>query len=193
MYKYYVINKPFNVLSQFSEEKNSNKTTLKSLYNFPTNVYPVGRLDSDSEGLLIITDDKNLNFKVLNPSKKLEKTYYVQVEGLIHEEAISKLQQGVEIKLKNGLYKTKPCKVSLITPDIKERIPPIRERKNIPTSWIKISIYEGKNRQVRKMTSKVGFPTLRLIRTQIGRFNINELNQNTVQEYHQKDLFNKLF
>ena len=188
MSRYFVINKPFNVLSQFSEENNSTKKTLKSLYNFPSDVYPVGRLDADSEGLLIITNDKELNQKILHPQKKLPKKYAVQVEGDIDFKAIENLQKGVEIKLKNGYYLTKPCQVKNITANFTERTPPIRTRKNIPTSWIEITIHEGKNRQVRKMTAKVGFPTLRLIRTDIGGLNINFLNNKIVTEVSGKDL-----
>ena len=193
MFKYFIINKPFNVLSQFSEEKNSTKKTLKSLYNFPSDVYPVGRLDADSEGLLIITNDKDLNQKILNPNKKLPKTYAVQVEGLIDDNAINDLKKGVEIKLKKGYYTTKPCEVKIIKPNFKDRNPPIRERKNVPTSWIEITIHEGKNRQVRKMTAKTGFPTLRLIRTDIGGLNINYLDNETVTELNADKLKNKLF
>lgn len=193
MFKYFIINKPFNLLSQFSEEENSAKKTLKSLYNFPGDVYPVGRLDADSEGLLIITNDKELNQKILNPNKKLPKTYAVQVEGLINDNAINELKKGVQIKLKKGYYTTKPCEVKIISPNFKDRHPPIRERKNIPTSWIEIRIYEGKNRQVRKMTAKIGYPTLRLIRTDIGGVSIKYLGEEVVTEINAEKLKNKLF
>lgn len=193
MFKYFIINKPFNVLSQFSEEIDSPKKTLKSLHNFPSDVYPVGRLDSDSEGLLILTNDKFLNQKVLNPDNKLPKTYLVQVDGVINTDAIKKLQKGVEIKLKKGYYLTKPCSAKIVLPNINDRKPPIRVRKNIPTSWVEIKIYEGKNRQVRKMTAKVGFPTLRLIRVAIGGLNIQNLKNEIVIEINKDELTSKLY
>ncbi|MCS7053748.1 MAG: pseudouridine synthase [Ignavibacterium sp.] len=164
-----LFNKPFNVLCQFTD-----KLGRKTLSDFIKikNVYPAGRLDYDSEGLVILTDDGRLQSKISNPKYKFPKRYWVQVEGEISIDAINKLRQG--ILLKDGI--TKPALVEIIKePLIWERIPPIRERKNIPTSWIELTIFEGRNRQVRRMTAAVGFPTLRLIRYSIGEWKLGNL------------------
>ena len=166
-YKYYIFNKPYNVLSQFSRELPQH-ITLQDFLEVEKDIYPVGRLDKDSEGLLILTNDNKFKTNLLNPNSKSTKSYWVQVEGAVTSEVQHKLELGVEIKLKSGIYRTKPCKVSIIDePNVENRNPPIRERKNIPTSWIEITITEGKNRQVRKMCASVGFPCLRLIRCRI--------------------------
>jgi len=165
----YAFNKPFGVLCQFSGEGDTlaNYITIK-------NIYPAGRLDKDSEGLLLLTDNGKLQHKISHPKFDKEKTYVVQVDGQITSDAIHQLCHG--IKLKDGL--TKPAKAAIIDePDwIWPRIPAVRYRKDIPTSWIKLIITEGKNRQVRRMTAHVGFPTLRLIRTQIGDWSLNNLD-----------------
>ena len=167
----YVIlfNKPFQVLCQFSEHEN--KTTLAKHINFP-NIYPAGRLDYDSEGLLILTNDGQLQSLITHPNNKLPKTYWAQLEGDIDSNAISQLSKGVT--LKDGV--TLPATIQKISaPQINDRIPPIRQRANKPTSWIELTIREGRNRQVRRMTAAVGFPTLRLIRISIGPWNITNL------------------
>lgn len=168
-----LINKPFNTLCQFTDSEG--RDTLASILpegEFK-DFYPAGRLDMDSEGLLILTNDGSLQHRISHPSQKLEKTYWVQVEGDISQEALSHLEAGVI--LKDG--KTKPAKAKKITPpsNLWNRSPPVRERKNIPTSWISLSISEGKNRQVRRMTAAVNFPTLRLIRAAIGPWHLNNL------------------
>ena len=165
-----LFNKPFNVLCQFTDREG--RKTLSD-YVKEKKVYAAGRLDFDSEGLVILTDDGKLQHLISDPEYKLEKTYWVQMEGIPSEESLNKLRKG--ILLKDGL--TKPAKAKLIdTPKIRERNPPIRERKNIPTSWIELIITEGKNRQVRRMTAAIGHPTLRLIRYSIGDWTLENLN-----------------
>lgn len=174
--KVVVFNKPFNVLTQFTGQVGD--LTLAK-YIPIKEVYPAGRLDKDSEGLLVLTNDGKLQAKITQPRFKAPKTYWVQVDGDITIDAIEKLQRGVI--LKDGL--TKPAKVRKINePDIWERNPPIRTRKNIPTSWIEIIITEGRNRQVRRMTANVGFPTLRLIRYAIGKWNLAQLQPGQYKE-----------
>ena len=165
-----LFNKPFQVLSQFTDQ--TERSTLADYIELK-GFYPAGRLDYDSEGLLLLTNDGRLQHKIAHPSKNLYKTYFAQVEGRITDIAVQKLRDG--ITLRDGA--TKPAKVSKMNePVIWERNPPIRERKNIPTSWIKLSICEGKNRQVRRMTAAVGFPTLRLIRKEIGLWDLGKLS-----------------
>lgn len=158
---------------------------LKDLYNFPKDVYPVGRLDMDSEGLLLLTNDKSLTDYLLNPKNKHDKEYYVQVEGIPTEGALKKLSDGVIIEGK----KTLPAKAKVILdPKFPPRIPPIRERKKIPASWISITITEGRNRQVRKMTAAVGFPTLRLIRVRIKNIVIGNLKNGEVRTLTEQEI-----
>lgn len=169
-----LFNKPFNVLCQFTDEPEykNQRETLADYIDQP-GFYAAGRLDRDSEGLLLLTNDGKLQQQIANPKTKQPKTYLVQVEGEITQEAIKQLQQGV--KLKDGL--TRPAKARKVSEPkwLWERNPPVRERKNIPTTWIELSITEGKNRQVRRMTAAVGFPTLRLIRIQIGKWKLGNL------------------
>jgi 23S rRNA pseudouridine2457 synthase len=172
---YFLIYKPFQVLSQFSSTEG--KLCLKDILHVPTDVYPVGRLDYDSEGLLLITNDKTINQQLLNPVFAHQRTYWVQVEGAITEAAIAQLSKGVSINVDGKIYKTKPAQLEIL-PDsleVPERNPPIRFRKSIPTSWVAIQITEGKNRQVRKMFAQVGFPVLRLIRAKLGKYSVHQM------------------
>ncbi|MFN8674280.1 MAG: pseudouridine synthase [Candidatus Sericytochromatia bacterium] len=181
---YVLFYKPYMVLSQFTSEEG--KKTLKDFIDIP-NIYSVGRLDYDSEGLLILTNDNKLKNKLTDPKFESEKTYWVQVEGIPTEEAIDKLKKGVIIQD----YKTKSAKVRKLEEhevNFPERNPPIRFRKNIPTSWLEITIIEGKNRQVRKMTASVGYPTLRLIRVKIKNLLINSLKEGEYRYFNPREL-----
>lgn len=164
-----LFNKPFNVLCQFSPE--GDKQTLKNYINTP-NIYPAGRLDYDSEGLLLLTDNGDFIHKITHPKHKLPKTYYVQVEGVPKIDALNEMRKG--LNLKDGL--TKAAKVSLLSDTelsfLWDRNPPIRFRQSIPTTWLSIEITEGKNRQVRRMCAHIGTPCLRLIRIKVGHVNI---------------------
>ena len=165
----YAFNKPFGVLCQFSGEGDTLSNYIKT-----KNIYPAGRLDKDSEGLLLLTDDGKLQHHISHPKFDKEKTYVVQLDGQINDAAIEQLSLGVV--LKDGL--TKPAKAKIIKQPswIWDRKPPVRFRKDIPTSWIELKISEGKNRQVRRMSAHVGFPTLRLIRTQIGDWTLANID-----------------
>jgi 23S rRNA pseudouridine2457 synthase len=167
-----LFNKPYNVLSQFTDHKSPTKRLTLSDFISIKGVYPAGRLDKDSEGLLLLTDNGKLQHKIAHPNQNKDKTYWVQVDGAINQYAINMLANGIQ--LKDGL--TRPAKVRIITPPvIWNREPPIRSRKEIPTTWIELIISEGKNRQIRRMTAAVGFPTLRLIRTQIEKWKLDKL------------------
>ncbi len=164
-----LFNKPFGVLSQFTA---ADGHTGLAEHIHQKGFYPTGRLDHDSEGLLLLTDDGQLQARISNPKHKLPKVYWAQVEGEITTDAIQQLEKGVE--LNDGL--TLPAKAKAIPePQLWQRQPPVRERKSIPTSWLQLTIVEGRNRQVRRMTAAVGFPTLRLIRQQTGTWSLDNL------------------
>ena len=180
MHKHFILNKPYGYLSQFIYQLKRNKKLLGELYDFPEGTMAIGRLDEDSEGLILLTTDGMMSELVR--SKKVDKEYYVQVDGIITQEAIDKIQNGVEIGFKGSKYKTKPCTAFLISevPNFGERGKKIRDERHGPTSWASITLNEGKFRQVRKMTSAVGFPTLRLVRIRIGNVYLNDLKSGEV-------------
>ncbi|HSI78956.1 MAG TPA: pseudouridine synthase [Lunatimonas sp.] len=190
MSRYFVIYKPFGVLTQFSGEGN----TLGNLGTFPPDVYPVGRLDKDSEGLLIITNDKTLNHRLLDPVQGHRREYFVQVEGDITQEALHQLESGLLIQVDKRAYMTKTAvaKTLKASPTLPERIPPVRYRKTVPDSWISLTLTEGKNRQVRKMTAAAGFPTLRLVRWAIEDLTIEGFESGQVEELSKKAIYSSL-
>jgi 23S rRNA pseudouridine2457 synthase len=188
--RYFIIYKPYGVLTQFTGEG----PTLASLGAFPKEVYPVGRLDKDSEGLLLITDDKWLNHHLLNPRFGHQRTYWAQVEGVPTPEALSQLRNGVTINVDGKDYKTKAALAkTLDTPPIlPERDPPIRYRASIPDTWIELTLIEGKNRQVRKMTAAVGFPTLRLVRYSMEKINVAGMQVGEIRELDERTVYHQL-
>ncbi len=193
MLHYYIVYKPFNVLSQFTSQEG--KQTLKDFFAVPSDVYPVGRLDYDSEGLLILTNDKQLNYRLLHPNFGHEREYWVQVEGDITDAAINNLEKGVDISTDGKTYRTKKAKAVkfLNAPHLPERNPPVRYRKNIPTNWISLVLREGKNRQVRKMTAQTGFPTLRLVRYRISGITLGNLQPGRMIDMSSGEIYAKLF
>jgi 23S rRNA pseudouridine2457 synthase len=190
--KYFAVHKPYQVLSRFTS--GDGKKTLKDFFDVPRNVYPVGRLDYDSEGLLILTDDSYVTDHLLNPAYHHEREYHVQVEGTVTQQAILHLQQGVTITIDGRKYNTKPCRAKIISApaDLAIRHPPIRTRKNIPDTWISMILTEGKNRQVRKMTAAAGFPTLRLIRYRIEKITLAHLQPGEMKMLSHTELYNLL-
>ncbi len=172
---HFILHKPYGYLSQFIYELKRKKKLLGELYNFPEGTMAIGRLDEDSEGLLLLTTDGMMSEIIRN--KKVDKEYYVQVDGIITQEAIDILKEGVEIGFDGRKYKTKKCEARLINeiPDFGPRGKKIRDERHGPTSWASITLNEGKFRQVRKMTSAVGFPTLRLVRVRVGNIHLNNL------------------
>jgi 23S rRNA pseudouridine2457 synthase len=193
-HRYLLFNKPFNVLSQFTDRTPQDQTgdptpdrgILKDYIPIP-NVYPVGRLDHDSEGLMLLTSDGPLQHRLSDPKFEHPRTYCVQVEQIPTPEALTTLRQG-GIQIQN--YRTRPTQVRLLDPEpnFPDRNPPIRSRKSIPTAWIEITLTEGRNRQVRRMTAAVGFPTLRLIRTQIGQLTLENLSPGEWRDLTESEL-----
>ena len=180
-HRHFLIHKPFGYLSQFIYELKRTKKLLGELHDFPAGTMAIGRLDEDSEGLLLLTTDGMMSEVVR--SKKVEKEYYAQVDGIITQEAVEQLQKGVLIGVKGTKYKTKPCQATRIeVPNFPARSQKIRDERHGPTSWVSITLTEGKFRQVRKMTSAVGFPTLRLIRVRVGNIQLADLNVGCVKE-----------
>jgi len=175
--------KPYGVLSQFTSDGSPNRTLAE--FGFPKDVYPLGRLDADSEGLLLLSDEAGLNTRLLNPQNAHSRTYWAQVESVPIPSSLQKLSQGVSI----GDHQTLPCQAWLLDPQpqLPPRDPPIRVRKTVPDRWIAIELTEGKNRQVRKMTAAVGHPTLRLLRVRIGALELGDLKLGNWRELSPAD------
>lgn len=189
---YYIIYKPYKMISQFTSTHK--KKCLDSLgFIFPKDVYSLGRLDENSEGLLILSNDKSLNFKLLNPEFEHKRIYHVQLQGIITSEAMKQMETGVTIALEAGAYHTKPCKVKKIKQpeNLPLRAHPVSE--NLPTSWIELTLTEGKFHQVRKMTAGVGFPCIRLIRIAIEDIRLEQMQPGDVRELKQDAVYKKLF
>jgi len=182
IHHHFLIYKPYGYLSQFIYELKRPKKLLGELYDFPEGTMAIGRLDEDSEGLLLLTTDGMMSEIVR--SKKVEKEYFAQVDGLINQDAIERLKEGVLIGFNGKKYLTKKCQAHIINeaPNFPDRAKKIRDERHGPTSWLSITINEGKFRQVRKMTSAVGFPTLRLVRVRVGNIYLNNLNAGEVKE-----------
>jgi 23S rRNA pseudouridine2457 synthase len=180
-YRYFLIYKPYGMLSQFTTD-DPRKRTLGELFAFPKDVYPVGRLDEDSEGLLLLTNDPKVNALLLGEG--VEKEYWVQVEGVATEAALAALRKGVDISVQKRTYHTQPAVAQALVPapDLPARVPPIRVRLTVPDCWLAITIREGKNRQVRKMTAAVGLPTLRLVRWRIAAWTLAGMGVGEVRE-----------
>lgn len=171
------LNKPYGVLSQFTQEVPGQRTLAE--FGLPAGVYPIGRLDQDSEGLLLLTDETGLNSRLLDPRHGHARTYWAQVEQIPSAESLRRLAAGVSIRTAKGQAPriTLPCRARLLetAPDLWERDPPIRYRASIPTAWIELELTEGRNRQVRRMTAAIGHPTLRLVRVGIGKLKLRDL------------------
>ena len=192
MYHYFAIFKPFGMLSQFTSE-GAHKTLADLNFKFPIDVYPVGRLDADSEGIILLTNDKRVNSKLLEPANKHQRKYIIQLEGEVTNEALSLLEKGVKLNDKGTIYETLPAKATIVeAPELPERNPPVRFRKSIPTSWIELTIHEGKNRQIRKMTAAIGFPTLRLVRVSIEDLKLDKMENGIVQEISKSVFYSQL-
>jgi 23S rRNA pseudouridine2457 synthase len=195
MPRYFIINKPYGMLSQFTREAPEHQV-LGDLTDFPPDVYPVGRLDRDSEGLLILTNDRRMNEALLHPTRRHGRTYRVRVEGVITENALNQLRRGVTIRAKGKTHTCAPLLAKALprelTQTIPPRTPPVRFRKSVPDGWLELTLTEGKNRQVRKMCAAVGLPVLRLIRVGIENLSLEELNGMAFREVSPEWLLPKI-
>ncbi|OWY22300.1 pseudouridine synthase [Sphingobacteriales bacterium UPWRP_1] len=195
--RYFLLYKPYGVHCRFSAVAGGQNTpTLQSLYNFPKDVYSLGRLDADSEGLLLLTNDSSLNYRLLNPHFAHRRTYWVQVEGVPDAKALRQLYEGVTITVNHKPYHTQPAvEVALLqeTPVLPVRYPPVRYRANIPTAWLQLTLTEGKNRQVRSMAAAVGYPVLRLVRIAIEQLRLGTLQPGQVKEISENTVYRALF
>lgn len=188
-FRYIAFHKPYGVLSQFTPEADGQRTLAD--FDLPAGVYPVGRLDRDSEGLLLLSDDGRFIQRLLDPRRGHPRTYLAQVENIPDREALAALRRGVTITINRKPYRTRPCTVELLSeePSLPPRDPPIRYRKAIPTAWLRLVLTEGKNRQVRRMTAAVGHPTLRLVRVAVGRLHLGDLPQGQWRPVTAGDVF----
>jgi 23S rRNA pseudouridine2457 synthase len=195
MHYYFLINKPFGMLSQFTKEAPQHQV-LGELHDFPPDVYPVGRLDRDSEGLLILTNDTSLNERLLHPKNQHGRKYWAQVEGIVTDQAIKQLETGVSFRAKGKNYRSAPLRARSLsaaeTNTINPRTPPVRFRKSIPDAWLQLELTEGKNRQVRRICAAVGLPVLRLIRVGIVELSLADLQGQTTREVERKWLLSRL-
>jgi 23S rRNA pseudouridine2457 synthase len=191
---YFAIYKPYMMISQFTPENEGDVTLADLDFDFPKDCYTIGRLDKDSEGLLLLTNDNQLKTKVLEPKYKQAKTYYAQVEGTPTADEMQRLQRGVEISINGKKHKTLPAKASILdeSPVLPERNPPIRFRAAIPTTWIQLTITEGKNRQVRRMCAAVGLPVLRLVRFSMGDLTLQDIDLQQVRALEKDFIYKKV-
>ncbi len=189
---YYIIYKPYKFISQFTSSHPKKKCLGEMGFEFPKNVYPVGRLDENSEGLLILTNDKSLNYKLLKPEFEHKRIYLVQLQGIITAEALKQLEAGISIALDAGSYITKPCKAKCVPQP--KNLPPRAHsvRESLPTSWIELTLTEGKYHQVRKMAAGVGFPCVRLIRIAIEEIRLENMQPGDVRELKRDAVYKKL-
>ena len=200
MFRYFIANKPFNVICQFTPESEGQRTLADLNFEFPKDVYPIGRLDIDSEGLLLMTNDRKLNHTLLNPQFAHERTYLSLVEDIPTEETLDRFRSGLEIKIEKKLHNTLPCKchkVEDIKPffngqDVWERVPPPMPQAWKPMTWLEIVLIEGKYRQVRRMCAKIEHPCLRLIRVKIANLTLGDLPINEVLEFDRDYIYEKL-
>jgi 23S rRNA pseudouridine2457 synthase len=190
--RYFITYKPYGMVSQFTPE--GERATLAALGAFPRDVYPVGRLDADSEGLLLLTNDKSMNHRLLDPAYGHARAYLVQVEGAPDKPALQRLEAGLDISVGGKPYRTRRCQAVAVDPpsDLPPRTPPVRFRKTVPDSWIELTLREGKNRQVRKMCAAAGFPVLRLIRLRIGALSLPRLEPGAVTEVSRETAYTAL-
>jgi 23S rRNA pseudouridine2457 synthase len=199
-FRYFIANKPYNVICQFTPDSEGQKTLAHLNFNIPKDAYAIGRLDLDSEGLLLLTSDRSLNHRLLNPQFAHERTYLAQVEDLITEKALKELREGVDIKIEKKIHHTLPAKAHLVEDPslyfskkpIWEREPPAKSSGNKPMSWVEITLTEGKNRQVRRMCAKVGHACLRLIRVKIADLTLGDLGVNEVKEMSREEMYKLL-
>lgn len=191
--RYFVIYKPYGFLSQFTSDSDKHHL-LGELHDFPKDAYSVGRLDLDSEGLLIITNDGSLNTKLLNPKHGHDREYWAQVERIPEESDLQKLRKGITLRINKEQFKTRPAKVEMMVPPplVPERNPPVRFRKNVPDCWLRLTLVEGKYRQVRKMVAAINHPCIRLIRWRIEQLTLGEMQVGEVRELPRKLIYEKL-
>lgn len=192
-YHYFLMYKPYGVLCQFTPEI-PGQTTLAEVYAFPKGVYPAGRLDQDSEGMLLLTDDPGLKTMLLDPANSMTKSYAVQVEGCPAEADLAPLTEGMTIRIKGKPVSLRPAffRIPNHPLELPERVPPVRFRKQIPDTWVEIVLTEGKNRQVRRMMAALGFPVLRLVRTALGNWRMTDLLPGQVVSFTREEVLERL-